>query len=161
MNANKFTCTRCGKEFSLGEWTCADGVRHSVELKHYHISTNGLQVQYGPVKGDSVQNHVRGVITFTRGTYQTTDPEQQEFLDKYPACIPFEQWQEAHLGKEEMDAKKKREQTRMEQQNNELLARVKELEEWAAKSKNDPESGDEVPSAVSALVGTGSGKKGK
>jgi hypothetical protein len=128
MSKKEWRCSRCGEQFGPGQWLCADGQRHQVELKTYYVSTEGLDVHYGPVTGEHVQNHMRKTISFSRGTFQTADPEQQEFLDAYPGCISFEAWKEAHLTTKERDEQSKRENSRLVQENNTLLAQVQELQ---------------------------------
>ena len=124
-----YACTRCGEEFPSGKWFCEDGQRHTVELKTYYVKTEGLDVHYGPVRGEGVMNHQRNVISFARGTFQTADPEQQEFLDKYPACVSYEVWKQTHLTEKEREEQTKREKERLEKHNNELLAQVQKLQE--------------------------------
>lgn len=128
----KYACVRCGEPFVPGKWFCEDGQRHEVETKTYYIKSEGLTVHYGPVRGDSVMNHARGVITFARGTYTTSDPEKKEFLDAYPACVSYDVWVEAHLSEKERDEQSKREKERLEKTNNELLAQVQALKEQLA-----------------------------
>ena len=125
---NTFTCARCGEESTSGKWYCEDGARHEVELKTYYVKTEGLDVHYGPVQGDGVMNHNRRVISFARGTFQTADPEQQEFLDKYPGCVSYDVWKEAHLTAKEREEQTKRDKVRLEEHNNELLAQVQDLQ---------------------------------
>ena len=125
---NTFTCARCGEESTSGKWYCEDGARHEVELKTYYVKTEGLDVHYGPVQGDGVMNHNRRVISFARGTFQTADPEQQEFLDKYPGCVSYDVWKEAHLTAKEREEQTKRDKERLEQHSNELLTQVQELQ---------------------------------
>ena len=130
-----YTCVRCGEEFTSGKWHCEDGARHEVELKTYYVKTEGLDVHFGPVHGDGVMNHNRGVISFARGTHQTADPEKQEFLDKYPGCVSYEAWKEAHLTAKEREEQGKRDKERLEQHNNELLAQVQTLQAQLADGK--------------------------
>lgn len=134
----KHTCIRCGEDFTSGKWFCEDGQRHQVATKTYYVKTEGLNVYYGPVSGDSVMNHYRRVISFARGTFQTSDPEQQEFLDQYAGCVPYEVWKECHLSAKERDEQSKRDKERLEQHNNELLAQVQELQAKLA-GKGDTE----------------------
>lgn len=135
-----FTCGRCGDKFTSGKWSCEDGQRHVVESKTYHIKTQGLNVYYGPVHGDNVINHHRGVISFARGAFQTADPEQQEFLDQYPGCIPADEWTQINLTEKEREEQSKREKTRLEKTNNDLLDKVKALEAQVA-AKGDGKGG--------------------
>jgi len=142
-----WTCTRCGGDFSSGKWTCDDGSRHTVELKTYYVKTEGLDVHYGPVSGEGVMNHVRKVISFARGSFQTADPEQQEFLDQYPGCVSYEVWVETHLTSKEREEQNKRKNERLEKQNNELLAQVQELQKQvAAKNAPAPQKANGQPS---------------
>ena len=154
--AQAFTCTRCKKGFNAGEWHCKDGNRHAVPSKTYYVRGEGLSVHYGPVKGTDVQNHVRGVITFVRGMYQTADPEQQEFLDTYPGCISSDEWRETHLDAKEKEVLAKNATQRLQKENNELLAKIQALEAEKAALAAQGNSGAQ---------GSGSqppdGKKGK
>jgi hypothetical protein len=127
-----FVCTRCGKDFRPPQWTCDDGYRHTVELKTYYVRTQGLSVHYGPVRGNQVQSKHRGVLTFVRGMYQTADPEQQEFLDQYKGCISAEEWRDINLDPKERDVMKKKHAERLEKENNDLLSKIKALEEEKA-----------------------------
>lgn len=125
MAAKKFQCVRCDTSFSPGSWNCADGLPHQVESKTYYIPTEGLQVDYGPVTGDSVMNRRRGVIQFSRGTFTTCDPQQQEFLDTYPGCISAERWQEIHIPEKERMAQQQRKYERLEREHNALLEEIR------------------------------------
>jgi hypothetical protein len=108
------------------------------------VATEGLDVHYGPITGENVQNHMRKVISFSRGTFQTSDPEQQEFLDAYPGCISFEEWKQAHLTQKERDEQSKRENSRLVQEKNDLLKQVQELQaKLNAKESDAPESTEE------------------
>jgi hypothetical protein len=143
MAKKEFTCTRCDEKFTPGNWNCNDGQRHSVELKTYYTSTEGLTLHYGPVHGEDVMSHSRGVLTFVRGTYQTTDPEQQETLDTYPGCISFERWKETHIDEKERAAMAAREKVRLEKTNNDLLETVrKQAEELEALRKQNAKKGN-------------------
>ena len=130
--STKHTCTRCGKEFTAPNWKCEDGYPHQVPSKTYYVRTEGLTVFYGPVRGDQVQNRTRGVITFQRGTFQTTDPQQQEFLDSYHDCCSAEEWRDKHIDDKERAELSKKKSERLEKENNELLAKIKQLEEEKA-----------------------------
>ena len=132
MASIQYKCDRCDKEFTSGSWFCEDGASHTVPVKTYHVSTEGLQLFYGAVSGDQVQNRARKVIDFTRGTHTTSDPEKQEVLDKYPGCVSFESWKNSHLSADEIADASKRDRMRLEKTNEELLAKVQELTKAAA-----------------------------
>lgn len=81
--AKQFTCTRCGEEFGAPNWTCKDGVQHSVEGKTYYTNAKGLN---GPIT--AVQLDPRGAyqgkrkyFKFQDGMCFTTDPEVQDYLE--------------------------------------------------------------------------------
>lgn len=127
--SKEYKCTRCGDAFKTGKWNCEDGQRHQVEFKTYYTSTEGLTLHYGQVQGDDVMSHARGVLTFVRGTYQTTDPEQQEVLDSYPGCVSYEVWKETHIDEKERASMAQRDKVRMEKTNNDLLEQVRRQQE--------------------------------
>ena len=128
----KHICTRCGEDFVTGKWFCEDGQRHQVELKTYYVKTQGLTIHYGLVQGENVMNHRRDAINFARGTFQTADPEQQEFLDDYAGCVTADVWRDINLSEKERTEASKREKSRLEQQNNDLLAQVQKLQAQVA-----------------------------
>ena len=129
MATKELKCARCDESFKIGNWNCHDGQRHTVDLKTYYTSTEGLTLHYGPVHGDDVMSHARGVLTFVRSTYQTNDPEQQEVLDKYPGCVSYEVWKETHIDAKERDEMAKRDKVRLENTNNELLTQIRKQQE--------------------------------
>lgn len=146
----KFKCILCGESFDAkteavknikddkqsNPWCCPSGELHKVDLKTYYVKSEGLTVYYGGVvrePGNVGGNHRTGVITFTRGAFQSTDPQQQEFLSTYPACVTYEEWRESHIPDKERQRMDKDKSERLERENNDLLAKVRKLEEDAAK----------------------------
>ena len=128
-------CKRCGENFKAGDWECKDGSTHIVEKKTYYVRGVGLTTYYGGVirePGNVGANRRAGVITFQKGTYQTEDAQQQEYLDTYPACCSFEEWKQTHIPEKELRELEKRGAERLAKENFDLLAKVKQLEEEAA-----------------------------
>lgn len=126
--AKKHTCIRCDEEFSAPNWNCADGQPHVVESKAYYIATKGLTVFYGPTRGDEVMNKVRDSVTFTNGTYTTTDPQAQEFLDTYPGCISQEKWQDLNYTDADRVKFQRETVSRLEREKSTLMERIAALE---------------------------------
>ena len=147
-------CLICNKEFKVGEWTCSDGVgNHVVAEKTYRAidaPSDPGQVAPGsfkqilrgqtvvcnipPAKKVMVNGEVtmigEGSVTFINGRFTTDNPELQYWLDKKPAynCTE-EQWKSVWMSKEEQLEEKRLElvamQSRLENQQNELLAQTK------------------------------------
>ncbi len=134
MAIKEFKCDRCDEAFKAGSWFCKDEHKHTVPVKTYYVETEGLQGFYGPVSGDQVQNKFRKSFNFSRGTCTTNDPELQEHLDTYPACVSADAWRKSHLTADEREQETKRSQSRLEQTNTELLDEIKKLKEQAANS---------------------------
>jgi hypothetical protein len=104
----EWKCTFCDKKFRAPHWYCKEGVNHQVESKTYYAPTEGLQVMwktdrsYMSTAGDGTLVKVPGkTAQFVRGTFVTSDPEEQFFFDRYPGCITAEQWEDNHLTAQE------------------------------------------------------------
>ncbi|HXF14700.1 MAG TPA: hypothetical protein VN517_16205 [Terriglobales bacterium] len=153
--AQQWKCTACGKKFGIGEWKCADEIsNHVVEEKTYrsadapsdpgHPANGGMDSRRDgqtvvcnipPARkmgeGADVRWVGEGSVTFIRGRFATSDPEQQYWLDKKPGYnVTEEQWAAAWLSdgqKLEMEKMQlKAERQRLENDRNELLAQTKQ-----------------------------------
>lgn len=97
-------CVNCEKEFRQGAWLNCEGNparKHVVESKTYYSHSDRLQVNAIPqtnmvgTQGERI--NIPGVIvTFTNGTFATTDPELQEVLDRRCTTSKAE-WTERRL----------------------------------------------------------------
>ncbi len=146
----EWKCTECKKNFTVGQWTCADGSsNHVVEDKTYRCldapsdpSTKAASLKDGRtvvcnippprkvMEGNEAKYIGEGNVEFIRGRFSTTDPEKQYWLDKKPGYnATEEQWrsawysesQQLELGKLELAAG----QQRLENERNALLVNVK------------------------------------
>lgn len=147
--AQSWVCKECGKKFTVGDWTCADGVsNHVVSEKTYRSldaptdpSTKDSSLKDGRtmvcnipppqkvMEGDEVRMIGEGSVEFIRGRYTTSDPVQQYWLDKKPAYnFSEEQWRGAWYSQSQKLAIKEMElnamSQRLENQENELLAKT-------------------------------------
>lgn len=83
-------CTHCETEFKAGAWYgCAENPtrKHVVERKTYYSESDSYCVNAIPqssmVGNQGERINIPGkIVTFTGGTYMTTDPELQEVLDR-------------------------------------------------------------------------------
>jgi hypothetical protein len=146
-------CNVCGKKFSVGEWTCADGQsNHVVEMKEYlladaptdpgHPANGGVDslrdgrtriCNIPPdkqiVRNGEVSIIPGGYVEFIRGRFSSDNPEIQYCLDKKKGWCSEEQWNTAWLSQNQrLDIKTMQLQAleqRLENQQNELLAQQK------------------------------------
>lgn len=148
-------CLTCGKDFKVGEWTCADGQANHVVAEKQYRSLDAPSDPGHPANGgmDSKRDgrtrvcnippdkHVLrngemalvpgGSVEFIRGRFATTDPEVQYYLDKRPSYnATEEQWEAAWLSdSQRLQLDKMRfaaEKQRLENDRNDLLAQVKQ-----------------------------------
>jgi hypothetical protein len=148
-----WTCTECGKEFGVGEWTCADGTsNHKVELKTYRsldvptaegttppgilppvIRSRTMVCNVPPphkiMDGGDAKMVGEGSVEFINGVFLTTDPEQQYWLDKKPGYqATKEQYDSVWLSAEARNANKeielKAREERLENDRNDLLGQT-------------------------------------
>jgi hypothetical protein len=152
---NSWKCLACGKKFGVGEWVCTDGIsNHVVEEKTYRV----LDAPTAPgrpadgslapiVRGRTMVCNIpppkrvmegsdakwvgEGSVEFINGSYSTSNPEIQYWLDKKPAYnATLEQWKKTWLTQDELLAEKelslKAREARLENDRNELLAKTKE-----------------------------------
>lgn len=83
-------CVNCEAEFKPGAWYgCADNPsrKHEVEKKTYYSESDSYCVNAIPqssmIGNQGERINIAGkIVTFTGGTYQTSDPELQEVLDR-------------------------------------------------------------------------------
>lgn len=155
-------CETCGKKFSAGEWTCADGQSHHiVERKEYltadapsdpgHPASGGMDSKRDgrlricnipPDKTVIVNGETRiqpgGYVEFIRGRFASTDPEVQYCLDKKGGFVTEDQWTAAWLSdNQQLELERMKLKAlghRLENERNELLAKVKESKERARPS---------------------------
>ena len=155
MALKTWTCLTCEKDFKDGNWLCFDGqTNHVVKEKVYRtldVPQEPGQIPKGakpPVirgrtvvcnipppkkvmRGDEISWVGEGNVEFINGSYSTTDPEKQYWLDKKGSSYNAteEQWKAAWYTPEELIAEKemqlKVDRERLEHDRNELLAATK------------------------------------
>lgn len=147
MALQTWKCKNCEQEFKAGDWICATGENHVVEAKAYymddaptvadrdgkidkHATTTVLNIPpERQVKvGNDVQRQGGGSVVFVRGRFDTTDPEQQFYLDKHKGLCNKARWEAVYFSSEEKQQMERMEldarQRRIEAQENALLAKV-------------------------------------
>lgn len=115
----QFKCTgECGKEFSFGDWECFPGLKHTVAPKTYYkddapfcdfkrdpdglsFRTSRTFVHVIPEKRlkdetGSIAIQAASPVCFIRGKYETTDPEQQFYIERAKIDVGKERWYEAY-----------------------------------------------------------------
>ena len=153
----KFKCVgECGKEFGVGDWECAPGIRHVVEPRTFYILDaptldphdkggkafrnartwieNVPPERTGRDGAGEITKIPGGHVLFVRGTATVTDPEQIYWLEKHGhGKNTREDWLRVYFSPlekqqlREIDlGNRERELERKEKEHNELLARVKE-----------------------------------
>lgn len=104
---NQYKCVGdCGREFGVGDWECAPGIKHKVEPRTFYIldapaldpndkggkafrNARTMIENIPPertVKDASTGELVKipgGNVTFTRGTVTVEDPEKIYWLEKF------------------------------------------------------------------------------
>ena len=149
MALQKFKCLDCEKEFKVGDYVCVTGVNHKVVSKRYYMSdaptiadasgnvnkrdSATLILNIPPEKrttGPDGNERVLpgGSAQFIRGMYETSDPEQQYWLDQHKGMCTKKEWEAAYLNdREKMELDRMNfaaERQRFESERNELLAQV-------------------------------------
>lgn len=140
-------CLTCEKKFSgpaAKNYVCtekADG-NHDVEQKTYYVDSKGLTIYWKKERkvADGVGNitvlEAGRDIIFQNGTFTTSDPAEQDFLDRYRGCITYDAWELIHVPEKLRTEKAKRENDGMKAQlveSNAELARLRaELEKKTA-----------------------------
>lgn len=122
-------CTDCEKEFRAGNWDCASGAGHRVEVKRYYMNdaptvpalVNGQLVVNKRDSATLVMNippeeRVKdaggvervipgGAVQFIRGMYSTDNPREQFWLDKKKGIFSGDEgqkiWEAAYLNDQE------------------------------------------------------------
>ncbi len=156
-------CTNCGKEVESPNFTCPTGEQHIVQPKRYYMDDapvdpgpyvpgpGGAYVSAGmhlrdsqtticnlvPSQRERVGHEVierpgRNVV-FRRGIYETTDPEEQYYLDKRVkegrGLCSEARWEEVYLTEQQkIDIQRQKlnaDMRRLEHERNDLLAQVK------------------------------------
>jgi hypothetical protein len=156
MSLRTWKCLTCGKEFKVGEWSCADGQsNHVIEKKEYlvadaptdpgHPASGGMDSKRDgrtricnipPDKTVIVNGETQrvpgGYVEFVRGRYSTSDPEIQYCLEKTRSdnfCSEA-QWEQAWLSQgQQLELERGKLDSmrlRLENERNELLAQVKQ-----------------------------------
>jgi len=167
----EWTCLNCGKNFKMGEWECVPGtsIMHTVARKDYWMDdaptdpSNTAQrasrtfVHNVPpektIRDKSSGEAVRvpgGVVIFSRGHFDTTNPEQQYWIEFHGVTCTKERWQEVYFSANEkkelaeLDIRNKQAQAeRTVKEANDLLAQVKAREAKVAEAKGGkPHQGD-------------------
>lgn len=160
-----YHCLECEKDFQAPNWVCATGANHVVEEKRYYMADaptcvelrNGMPyvnkrdsctrvLNIPPEKkveeAGEIQRIPGGIVDFVRGMFATTDPEIQFYLDKKEGLCSKERWEEVYLtDNEKMELHKLKMQSqfnRLEQNYNELLAKVKASEAEAKPERKKP-----------------------
>ena len=154
MAIPKWKCLNCDKEFSVGDWTCRDGIsNHKVEEKVYlmddapsdpgHAEKGGMdslrdgRTRICNVPPDKVvlRNGETalipgGYVEFIRGRFASDNPEIQYCLDKKGGFCSEDRWNQVWLSSNqqlEMERMKlAAERQRLENDRNELLAMTKQ-----------------------------------
>lgn len=154
MALQTWKCEVCGKKFTVGEWTCADGMtNHIVAAKEYLLADAptdpGHPINGGegslrdgktricnipPDKQVVVNGELRampgGYVEFVRGRYGSTDPEIQYYLDKKGGFCTEAEWSAVWLSKTQQlqlrEMKLQAAEQRLQNERNELLTQVKE-----------------------------------
>ena len=124
--ATQTICERCQVGFAPGEWFCADGTRHTVGLKTYLLNDPPMlcgRDERGnplPIQGRTILTNIPpppdlreigwqcgaddeglgGSVIFENGRFETTDPEQQFWLDERGGFCTEAQWEAAWLSPE-------------------------------------------------------------
>jgi hypothetical protein len=149
---SKYECLNCEKKFNgPGKgYICPEGTNqdsnHVVEAKKYFSASAGLLLQWKddrrvPDNSGNIVYVPGKSAQFIQGMFSTTDPEEQDYLNTYPGCITFEQWEEVFipekLRNEKRDREAKSNKTVITQQNAELIKLRKQL-------GLDPETGEKI-----------------
>ena len=152
MALEQFYCLNCEKNFKAGNWTCVNGMNHSVANKRYFMNdapsvvsiVNGrptvnkrdsaTQIQNIPpekrVIGPDGNERIipGGQVQFIRGMYETTNPEEQFWLNQHRGMCDEKTWQDAYLNEDEKLQLERMElaaeRTRLEGMKNDLLSKV-------------------------------------
>jgi hypothetical protein len=156
MSLATWKCLTCGKDFTVGEWLCADGQsNHIVASKEYLLadapsdpghpapgSTINVALREGRtlicgippdervVINGEVTLQLGGSAEFFRGRFTTADPQKQYYLDKKGGFCSEAQWEHAWLSQDQQlqleRGKLDAMKQRLENDRNELLAQVKQ-----------------------------------
>lgn len=145
MADRKWKCVgECGKEFGVGDWSCAPGIKHEVAPKEYydldapvdptgHMLRNSRhRIENIPPEISAKDDHGElrkiegGWVEFVRGLLILNDAEKQYWLEKagYGKATKDE-WKLRWFTKEEKQDMRAIELDRKEREVNALLASVK------------------------------------
>lgn len=106
MELQSYKCLECGKEFKVGDWECAPGIKHRVEPKTFYLldaptldknDKHGIAFRNARTSIENVppERTVKdastgeltkvpgGNVMFTRGMATLDDPEKIYWLDKF------------------------------------------------------------------------------
>lgn len=160
-----YHCVECEQDFKAPNWVCVTGGNHVVAEKRYYTADaptvpdwiNGFpHINYGAARtqvlnipperkveeAGEIQRIPGGMIEFVRGLYATTNPEIQFYLDKKEGLCSYERWKEVYWSdKEKMEAQRmemEAQQHRLQQDHNELLAKVKAMQAESKPERKKP-----------------------
>lgn len=145
----------CKREFELGDWECCPGVRHIVAAKTYYLADAPFHDPKHDPEGlvfRSARTHFYAIpekklveastgqitktqpapVTFVQGRYETSDAEEQYFIERSKIDVGYERWFEAYHTpiqkqriKEQQQRDRESELNRRLKEANELLVAVK------------------------------------
>lgn len=161
-----YHCLECERDFKAGDWDCnATGQSHIVTSKAYFMddaptvpewrdgqpyinkaAARTLVLNIPPEKkvqdGDEVIRIPGGSVEFIRGRFDTSNPELQFHLDRKPGLCTYERWKEVYWTDNEKLYEKQMElkaaQNRLQSERNELLEKVRAMENSKADSPDAP-----------------------
>jgi len=156
MALQSWKCKVCGKDFTVGEWACMDGLtNHVVEEKEYlladapsdpgHVAPGSnintilregqtvicnIPPPQKVMEGDTVKWVGEGNVLFRRGEFHTSDPQQQYWLDRKGGFCTRDQWNRVWLTESQQLNLERQNldamKQRLESDRNELLSQVKQ-----------------------------------
>ena len=144
----EFDCTNCQKHFKAGDWNCASGEVHTVAPVTYYLLDaphdhndrihartiiSNVIPETQITRGNDIIRIPGTAVEFVRGRLETSDPQIQMRLNTRNGVFRgdegFKRWQDNYLTNEEKNAidrfNLKDQVTRLEQERNDLLAKVK------------------------------------
>lgn len=145
MALKKWHCTRCEEDFTISaDMRCGDGRKHEVPAKTYYAASPNLRkyvTEERSIPGPNGKARLvpAKYVEFVRGTYSTSDPEDQAALDIEPGLINNDEWKQKYIGKEDLLEMRERElkakEERLAKMENDLLVKTQKQVEGEGKSK--------------------------
>ncbi len=146
------TCTECGKEFSAPHYLGCEGIEslaHKVAKKTYYSPYNSLTVNWD--HGRKYMNKASGVVEtipgrssrFTGGQRMTTDPSEQDALDKKTHLITRARYEQMRTTPELQAARLRQ---KVEEQKTLVDKQQAELEELRADKAKREKGPEKTPS---------------